>query len=359
MISFQKAIGYSRDLETKDKFAYIIAGFTISILTPFLAIYILIIKSAILTLSALFFFLLLLTVILLLKNRGYFAAKILLCTAILLQEMLLVFLWFSPDANLKYFFFIIVPISFLIFNSEREKERQGIVFFSALSTILICINEFVQISQPKITTTPSLNLLISVMSVISSIGATAAVLYMYEKNISRQHRKLDLLAQTDGLTGIYNRRALIAMGKSLFQQPLDGKNGFALLIFDLDHFKNVNDTFGHSAGDVVLQEMTKRLSENIREKDFLSRYGGEEFALILLDIDPDAAAVVAEDLRCKVEKQAIMWGTEPISITTSIGLSHRDFHPADFDDLLRQSDAALYRAKDKGRNRVEVSSSRA
>ncbi len=308
MISFQKAIGYSRDLETKDKFAYIIAGVTISILTPFLAIYMLIIKSAILTLSALFFFLLLLTVILLLKNRGYFAAKILLCTAILLQETLLVFLWFSPDANLKYFFFIIVPISFLIFNGERKKERQGIVFFSALSTILICINEFVQISQPKITTTPSLNLLISVMSVIFSIGATAAVLYMYEKNISRQHRKLDLLAQTDGLTGIYNRRALIAMGKSLFQQPLDGKNGFAL---------------------------------------------------ILLDIDPDAAAVVAEDLRCKVEKQAIMWGTEPISITTSIGLSHRDFHPADFDDLLRQSDAALYRAKDKGRNRVEVSSSRA
>ena len=355
MTSLYKAIGFSRDLKTKDRFAYIIAGFSIGILASFLIVYITLIKSRPLILSTLLCFVLVLAGVLLLKLNFFYTAKIVLISAIVIQETLLVYLWFPPDTNVKYFFFVIVPISFLIFDGGKRVEQRTTLFFSVLTTVLIVLNEFFPLPRPGIETTPSLNRLMSVMSVMSTIGAMAAVFYLYEGSISRQHKKLDLLAQTDGLTGIYNRRALFAMGESLFNRPQEEENGFALLIFDLDHFKAINDTFGHRAGDKVLQELTACLSDNIREKDFLSRYGGEEFALILHDIAPDAAAVVAEDLRTKVEELTVLWDRKPIRITTSIGLAHTKFRPTNFDDFLKNADAALYRAKEKGRNRIEVS----
>lgn len=154
-------------------------------------------------------------------------------------------------------------------------------------------------------------------------------------------------ALTDPLTALPNRRA--------FERGIDGlrprDRDAALLIIDLDHFKAVNDTHGHAAGDYVLQQVSMILRAHMRNRDLLSRLGGEELAVLLPDTGPTKAQQVAERLRQAVEALEIHWEGQDIAITASIGLA---VAPGDLpaDRLFVQADAALYAAKRGGRNRV-------
>jgi diguanylate cyclase len=157
-------------------------------------------------------------------------------------------------------------------------------------------------------------------------------------------------ALTDPLTALPNRRA--------FERGIDGlrphDRDAALLIIDLDHFKVVNDTHGHAAGDYVLQQVSMILRAHMRNRDLLSRLGGEELAVLLPDTDAARAQQVAERLRQAVETLEIHWEGQVIAITASIGLT---VAPGDLpaDQLFVQADAALYAAKRGGRNRVVLS----
>ncbi len=166
--------------------------------------------------------------------------------------------------------------------------------------------------------------------------------------------QLERLATTDALTGLHNRRYL--------QQSLDfelaraqrASHPFCLLLLDIDHFKRVNDTWGHQVGDKVLVHLAQLLSDRLRATDLRARWGGEEFVALLLDSDRDAALHTAEKLRKAVEDASVDVGLdEPVSITISIGVACFPDHGADEKELFARADAALYRAKDSGRNRVE------
>src|SRR5690606_35177125 len=120
----------------------------------------------------------------------------------------------------------------------------------------------------------------------------------------------------------------------------------------VDHFKNLNDRFGHEAGDMVLQQLAVLLSNNSRGGDYLFRLGGEEFLLILVDITPESAVQVAEKLRKQVAAETFRLPNEQsVKATISIGLSMHDGHP-DYQRAMRRADDALYQAKREGRNRV-------
>lgn len=156
--------------------------------------------------------------------------------------------------------------------------------------------------------------------------------------------------QTDPLTGLHNRRGLdMATG-----QWISELRSFAVVSLDIDHFKQVNDNFGHDAGDEVLKRLAQLMKDGSREGDELCRVGGEEFLMLLPDVDVEAAARVAERLRRKVEAAVI----EPVGrITISLGVAHWPQHGATVEELLKCADAMLYQAKRGGRNRVEVSTS--
>ncbi|MFD2647569.1 diguanylate cyclase [Devosia albogilva] len=154
-------------------------------------------------------------------------------------------------------------------------------------------------------------------------------------------------ALTDPLTGLPNRRA--------FEQGMDGlrveERPASLLIVDVDHFKLVNDTHGHAAGDYVLQRLAATLRANLRRKDLLARLGGEELSILLPDTGVPEATAVAERLRAAVEGMEIEWQGRPLQITISIGVAvAKGTMPAT--TLFTQADAALYAAKRGGRNRV-------
>lgn len=166
-------------------------------------------------------------------------------------------------------------------------------------------------------------------------------------------RALEEQAQRDPLTGLANRRYFMDRGH--IEQSRASRHGhpLSLLMLDLDHFKRVNDTYGHKAGDVVLQKLSELLIENKREPDIAARLGGEEFVLLLPDTDLDAAVRVAERLRGAIAGSAVVTDTgETVRFTTSVGAAQMGGQVETLEQLLDQADQALYRAKHTGRNRV-------
>lgn len=165
-----------------------------------------------------------------------------------------------------------------------------------------------------------------------------------------QHSELE--AGRDALTRLLSRKFLsVVLGKEVSYARSTGTT-FAVLAIDIDHFKNVNDSYGHEAGDMVLQQFAAVLSNSSRAGDYVFRLGGEEFLMVLVDVDLAAARRAAEKLRRLTAGEIFRLPQErTLSVTISIGLSLHDGHP-DFLRTLRRADAALYRAKHEGRNRI-------
>ncbi len=161
------------------------------------------------------------------------------------------------------------------------------------------------------------------------------------------------MAVKDQLTGLFNRRYMAQHLETLLKGA-SAEQPISLLIMDIDHFKRVNDTYGHSAGDDVLRQFAERLALNVRGVDLACRYGGEEFVVVLSDTDPVIACSVGERLRRAVEQKIFHIG-QPVAqlpITVSVGVASSFGGEDDSAALLRRADEALYRAKREGRNRV-------
>jgi diguanylate cyclase (GGDEF)-like protein len=165
----------------------------------------------------------------------------------------------------------------------------------------------------------------------------------------------ELRAATDGLTGLPNQRAVADSLKRVFAQASTTRSPLALLLLDLDHFKQINDQRGHAVGDQVLANVGAVLRSALRSRDFAGRNGGEEFAILLPDTEVPAALEIAERVRSAVAEISLP-GSD-VSVTVSIGVSGFPEHASTLDRLERLADAALYVAKRQGRNRVELAES--
>ena len=177
-----------------------------------------------------------------------------------------------------------------------------------------------------------------------------------ERIIKLEHRILDL-ANTDALTGVMNRRAFMERLAWEASRSHRDKTPLAFILTDIDHFKRVNDTYGHQVGDIVLQRFAKIISRSVRSYDFMGRYGGEEFVVCLPGADIFQAESIAERMRAGTEHAEI---TVPeaasiIRITASFGAAVFNGNPLDTMDMfIKRADDALYRAKHEGRNRVSA-----
>lgn len=161
-------------------------------------------------------------------------------------------------------------------------------------------------------------------------------------------------AHYDSLTGIYNRGTFLEECARELSRCARGGPGFSLAVFDLDHFKLVNDRYGHPVGDRVLKSFAEVLRASIRKHDTVGRYGGEEFALLMPNTGKDTAARVAERVRREVETRGVMAEGRRIEVTVSGGVAAYGTDGEDWDALLSAADTALYTAKDGGRNRIVI-----
>ena len=176
-----------------------------------------------------------------------------------------------------------------------------------------------------------------------------------QRQIEAKNHLLEELALTDPLTGLPNRRAI----ESWAVRQLSGaaRHGFPfwVVIIDLDHFKNVNDTYGHDAGDTVLKRFAEILRANTRRSDICGRIGGEEFLQVLTHADEPNVRLVLERLREQFSQERFQWNGHSVSVTASFGVAGFWGRTApEFGQLMSHADAALYRSKHLGRNRIEI-----
>lgn len=161
-------------------------------------------------------------------------------------------------------------------------------------------------------------------------------------------------AETDSLTGLHNRKQAFVLLDEAIRNARLNSGGLCLLMLDLDHFKKINDTYGHQAGDEVLRQTGAGIAKSLRSPDIAGRYGGEEFIVGMVDITQEAAAQVAERIRSCIADLPIAIRDEVIHVTASIGLAYLNKND-DLQSLVKRTDAALYAAKESGRNRVMIS----
>ena len=176
----------------------------------------------------------------------------------------------------------------------------------------------------------------------------------YQERLRANYEQCLSMALVDPLTGLYNRRYLNAHLDTLVQAKPEAGKTLALLILDIDHFKRINDDYGHLAGDEVLKQFSDIIGAGIRSFDTVARYGGEEFVVIMPDADIGTANAVAERLRSLVDaaKFPVSGQDEALAITTSIGVAIGRGRGETSEDLMKRADEALYLAKNGGRNRV-------
>jgi diguanylate cyclase (GGDEF)-like protein len=168
---------------------------------------------------------------------------------------------------------------------------------------------------------------------------------VYCVNIKENTNRLHDLANTDYLTGLYNRQYI--------QKLIYDESHKNVAIMDVDHFKNINDTYGHACGDVILKSVSQTIRGLLRKYDVFARYGGEEFLTLLPETDLEGATIVAERFRKQIEKMTVRYADFTIKITITLGVAKYD-HRLGADRSIQMADKALYQGKEGGRNRVVV-----
>ncbi len=190
-----------------------------------------------------------------------------------------------------------------------------------------------------------------VVSATRSLSSALTTAWRLKHEMQRAHRLAMVASCTDELTGLNNRRAFFDNASTQHARCKDAGAFMAVLMLDVDHFKQINDTFGHAAGDQVLQRIGAAISASLRDNDIAGRLGGEEFAILLPNTPPDTAIEVAERLRALIAKLRV---NEQHPVTASIGLAFAKAPATELSALLSSADSAMYLSKVSGRNRVTV-----
>ena len=288
----------------------------------------------------------------------YFApvAATLVMAFILVDDVRGRFIW----GSLIFIFQLLLIARALLSDQDTRAGRAWRLLFGGIVMFLLVMGlralialtthgEFAQITNSVAPQPVQIMTFVAVMAA-SLLGSIGFVLMVKE----RSDREIMQLAMTDTLTRVPNRRALLEYA----ERALARRSGapLALMMVDVDHFKLINDTYGHPAGDEVLCKVASRLLERLRGQDLLGRYGGEEFCVIAPDTDLKGAWKLAESLRESINSAPFSteWGSHPVSVSIGVSLCAANV-TCTLDDVISEADAALYTAKNTGRNKVACS----
>jgi diguanylate cyclase (GGDEF)-like protein len=230
-----------------------------------------------------------------------------------------------------------------------KKNALFFSFYALIGLIFIKTEHYYEINAYSFTT------LIMSLAAFTILGLLVAIqLEKYDKENIEKSKKLEQLALIDELTQIFNRRAFYKIAEKIISHAKREKKLIALIMFDLDHFKKVNDTYGHEIGDIVLKNFVNTIKTCIRENDLFARIGGEEFVLLLYDVNEEDLGTIVEKIITAIRKSSIKIDKKrEIKITASLGVYI--FDPEQDDDIqhaLINADKALYKAKQTGRNKA-------
>jgi len=248
-----------------------------------------------------------------------------------------------PDASVSAFVWVLMmPVLAYLLLGKRE----GLIL-SAPFMLLGGVIYFIHLGQVN-----SAYVVIDLLNMTLCAVLMLTFIHMYEIRREEAEERLVELAQSDFLTGLANRSSFQSTLTRTIAECDRSGSGFALVIMDIDHFKLVNDTLGHDAGDHVLRDVAVSLTERLRTTDFVARLGGEEFGLILRDVKPAHAYELMDELRQRIADRELAYGDAQIRITASFGVAQWPEHGRQAETLFCVADRCLYNSKSAGRNRV-------
>ncbi|VXC43904.1 GGDEF domain-containing protein [Pseudomonas sp. 9Ag] len=252
------------------------------------------------------------------------------------------------ESGFHYFLLMFIPALFVSMPTRTAWIYAGWLwaYYVGLDVLMWFIEPLQPISSSALLAVHVFNL-----TVVFCMFSYLALFYV--ATVARAHKKLASMATTDSLTGLFNRRHMIELAEKVLARHQRHPTNLTLMLMDIDHFKQVNDQYGHDMGDRVLQAVSDLLKQSMRDQDFIGRWGGEEFLAILPDTDFSHAGESAERIRKSVEELELYSDDIRVCITLSIGITQ---YRADelLSDAIARADVALYESKSAGRNRVEV-----
>lgn len=258
--------------------------------------------------------------------------------------------YFGPNSLFHWLFVNIIAYSVVVFRSDQRLTKCLIVL---ASIVLFLICEFVNVEKAYLSPGRESLMIVFVFSFVSFYFAVVINLVM--SRLKSVNSYLRVLAEKDELTGLSNRRKVLADAVNVFADSIINRLPCVFAIIDLDHFKKINDTYGHDVGDLVLAQVAEKMRSAVRPQDEIGRYGGEEFIVIMPNSNLKQAEVVIENLRKIVEEMTIE--TEQsliIPVTVSAGLAAITSDVSRYEEILAQADKGLYQAKRNGRNRIYI-----
>jgi diguanylate cyclase (GGDEF)-like protein len=307
----------------------------------------------------------LMTLVLLPRLRSPHAAQLMLCAVMLVAAggvNLMLVVSESPDANQYYAGLLLVcsaSYTFLRLRFAYAATVSWIVVAVYLATVLAFDD------APAATIVTNLAFLVG----INVIGMSAA--YLLERqtrlafldrltidaqasSLRKALRQTQLLAEHDPLTGVYNRRTFFSSACREIEAATENAEPLALALVDIDHFKQINDRLGHAVGDQVLQQVAVAMRTSVRRGELIYRFGGEEFVILLPNINRDAVSAIAERMRSSIEVSCRALVPPILPVTASIGVAIHTGPTESVDALVERADRAMYDAKRLGRNRVVI-----
>ena len=284
---------------------------------------------------------------------GYFSrAQLLMPIVKISQISILSLFYFGTNSGFHWFFVNVIAYSFVVFRADQRSIKYCIV---CVSIVLFLLCELLGTRGIYLTSFDQSVVIIFVFLALSFNFAMVISLVMNRLKAVNSH--LRTLAERDELTGLSNRRKVLADAVNIFADAVINRESCVFAIVDLDHFKKINDTFGHEAGDLVLAKVSAMMASVIRSQDEIGRYGGEEFIVIMPSTSLKEAEAVMERMRQSVENMLIE--TEHgivIPVTVSIGVASIAPSVSRYEEILAHADRGLYTAKRNGRNRLSVQS---
>lgn len=252
------------------------------------------------------------------------------------------------DSGFHYFLLMFIPALFVTMRARSAWILVGCMwlYYVGLDVLMWYIEPLQPVSSNAL-------LAVHIFNLTVVFGMFAYLALFYVITVTRAHKRLARMATTDSLTGLFNRRHMIALTEKELARHHRSPSNLTFMLMDIDYFKQVNDQYGHDIGDRVLGGVSQMLTDSMREQDFIGRWGGEEFLAVLPETDIEQAAVSAERIRKAIESLVIESDGKLINVTISIGITQYRAEEL-LSNAIARADHALYEGKSAGRNRVEV-----
>lgn len=231
----------------------------------------------------------------------------------------------------------------------------GVRFFAAglMLQMMTALMAMQFIDAPLNVTTTPLQFFLSLPTLIIYPALFGFVCYRTAVNLAEHKRRLQLISTRDGMTGVYNRRHWEQLLSIEYENALRYRRASTLLLIDIDHFKQINDTYGHDVGDKAIIAVTQYLQLTLRVSDVIGRFGGDEFAVIMSGTSPESAVAAMDRVHERLQNLRIDHAAS-LNVQISVGIAPFNTHMEDYQAWLKAADMALYQAKKAGRNRTEV-----